>query len=297
MVDKRYSLENDDAAVFKERRLFPKFILAFAILFLLGAFSYTAYGFYAKHQLATARPPSLIILRPQNGPVQAGSTTLVISGKTDPSYTVHVGGISVSVDKNGYFIVDFALMEGSNAYTVIARNDASKTARLQVAVDYSSGTFVASVPQYKTAGSKTPVTIGTYGSSYDYSYLDSTYKNPSTTKPNNTEPVYTPPVYNPPPPTSSTPADDSAERAYKESQRQYELAVLEAKYSDDLRNLEIWHAQQLQIIDNECSDRNIWESGIRLQMLAALEAEYNRKVPNLNAQYQINVDYINRKYQ
>jgi len=285
---------------FGEKRRLPIVLLFSAAILVIGISVYSILAIHKINVGRSSKPPNLVIFKPQNGQVPDGTNRIVISGKTDPGCTVVINDLDVSVDEKGYFLVDFILVEGKNKFIVLANNDSGKSTKQLVFVDYTNGVAVATIPQSTTVSSNSPKPNSGSSSSYTSPYINtgsSSYSYPSgqSSTPNSiyTPPSYSPPSYTPPP---TTPNDDSADKAFRENLKQQELSALDMQHQIELEQLYNWYVEQQQIINDDCNARGIYDSGIRLQRLADLEADYNHRVDYSNAQYQQGVAEILSRY-
>lgn len=68
-------------------------------------------------------PPSLTISSPSEG-TTVETQTVAVSGTTEPTASVEVGGILVGVDRYGWFSCTITLLEGANNIVVVATDEA-----------------------------------------------------------------------------------------------------------------------------------------------------------------------------
>lgn len=82
--------------------------------------------------------PKLELTEPSNGlQIKGGDKKVKVSGKTDPSNSVSINGVTIIVNSDGNFSKEIVINEGENTITVSAINSVGNSAQLEVKVNYA----------------------------------------------------------------------------------------------------------------------------------------------------------------
>lgn len=94
---------------------------------------YNVWG--ARYAALDEKPPSVTIAAPEDGST-VNSSTIIVSGFTEPGACLVVNGIVVEVQDDGSFECNVALVEGENVITAVATDEAGNHASVSVTVTY-----------------------------------------------------------------------------------------------------------------------------------------------------------------
>jgi uncharacterized protein YheU (UPF0270 family) len=91
----------------------------------------------ARYLAPDETPPSVVISSPQDDS-SVDSSTVTVTGQSEPGATVSINGVVAAVEPDGSFACSLALIEGENTITATATDPAGNSASTSVTVNYEA---------------------------------------------------------------------------------------------------------------------------------------------------------------
>lgn len=95
-----------------------------------GIITLAAIAYLASNIINIMTPPELTVTIPAEENTIVSQPTIILTGTTNPAYTLSINGSEVYIDKDGSFKKEFQLQEGLNASEFVAKKLLGKETRI-----------------------------------------------------------------------------------------------------------------------------------------------------------------------